>query len=138
MSKTSTAAERFINAMNTGNLEEMEEFIAPDFHQVMYGFPDLIGLDGAKGYVTMLRSAFPDLEQTIDDIVATDDKIAFRATLRGTHTGALRTIAPTGNRIEMPYHVFAEVVDGKLTRTWVVLDKMEYLQQLGVLPRPEE
>jgi predicted ester cyclase len=82
----------------------------------------------------MLRTAFPDLEQTIDDIVATDDKVAFRATLRGTHLGALRTIAATGKRIEMPYHVFAEVVDGKLSRAWVVLDKFDYLQQLGVLP----
>lgn len=135
MSKAKIAAERYIQAMNSGKLDDLAEFVAPDFQQIMYGFPEVNGLDGARGYITMLRSAYPDLQQSIDDIVADDEKAAFRGTLRGTHLGALRTIPPSGNQIDLSYLTISHVANGKLTRIWIALDKLDYLQQLGVLPR---
>jgi predicted ester cyclase len=34
-----------------------------------------------------MRSAFPDLEAHIDDLVAAEDKVAIRVSFRGTHQG---------------------------------------------------
>ncbi|MEZ4864208.1 MAG: ester cyclase [Caldilineaceae bacterium] len=135
MSTAKTAAERYINAMNTGTLDDLAEFVAPDFEQIFYGFPTVQGLEGANAYITMLRAAYPDLVQTIDDLVADGNKVAFHGTLRGTQLGPLRTVAPSGNQIELPYLALAHTVAGKLTRIWIAADKLDYLQQLGVLPR---
>ncbi len=84
MATAQSVVERYINVMNSGNIDELEKFIAPDFQQLFYGFPAVQGLEGARGYVTMLRTAYPDLEQRIDAILADEGKVAFRGTLRGT------------------------------------------------------
>lgn len=134
MSNALTAAECYINAMNTGNLNELEAFIDPDFHQAFYGFPNVTALEEAKAYIIMLRAAYPDLAQTIDTPVGDDERVAFRGTLRGTHKGDLRGIVPTGNRIDLPDLALAHVHNGKLTGIWIAADKVGYLQQLGVRP----
>ena len=55
-----------------------------------------IGLDGYKQTVTMFRTAFPDLNLTIDDQIGEGDKVAVLWTAHGTHKGELMGIAPTG------------------------------------------
>ncbi|MEZ4727357.1 MAG: hypothetical protein R3E79_09515 [Caldilineaceae bacterium] len=62
MSTAQTTAERYIHAANTGHLDALADFVIPDFHQRFYGFPDGWGIEGARAYLTMLRSAYPDLE----------------------------------------------------------------------------
>ncbi len=132
MSDARRAMERYIEAMNSGAIEMMGEYIADTYQQTFYGFPDVNGVAGAQAYVTMLRSAYSEMHQSIDDILVDGDKVAMHATLRGVHTGAIRGIPASGNRIEMPYLCIAHVRNGKVERAWVALDKLEYLRQLGV------
>ncbi len=84
-----------------GNLEVADELFAPNFvyHDPASG-EDWHGLESVKQYAAMLRAALPDLHVTIEDMVAEDDKAAFRYTLRGTHQGKFMGIAPTGRQIE--------------------------------------
>ena len=132
MSDAGRAMERYIEAMNSGAIETMAEYIADTFHQTFYGLPEVTGVAGAQAYVTMLRAAYSELCQSIDDLLVDGDKVAMRATLRGVHTGAIRDIPASGNRIEMPYLCIAHVRNGKVERAWIALDKLEYLRQLGV------
>jgi predicted ester cyclase len=44
----------------------------------------------------MLRTAFPDLRFTIEEVVAEGDTVAARVTLSGTHLGPFLSMAPTG------------------------------------------
>jgi predicted ester cyclase len=135
MSDNPNAIERYVAVMNDGSTEQLAAIVTDDFQQLLYGFPTAHGVAGARDYVTMLRTAFPDLQQSIDDMVVSADKIAMRGTLRGTHQGELRQIPPSGNRIDMPYLAIAHLTDGKLSHIWIALDKLEYLQQLGAIPR---
>ncbi|MFV7234626.1 ester cyclase [Flavobacterium sp. ZB4R12] len=48
-------------------------------------------LQGQKGYLTiiaMMRSGFPDIQWTIEDMITENDKVAVRFTMKGTHQGA--------------------------------------------------
>ena len=77
--KTKALVSKFFEeAWGKGNLAAVDEFIAADY--VMYpiasGLPP--GPEGTKQAITTYRTAFPDLQVTVDDIFAAADRVAFR------------------------------------------------------------
>ena len=49
-----------------------------------------------KAQVRLYRAAMPDLQFSVEDLVAEGDTVACRWTARGTHTGPLVNIPPSG------------------------------------------
>jgi predicted ester cyclase len=47
-------------------------------------------------------------------------------------------IAPTGNRVTVAGMTIDRVADGKIVETWDNYDAMGMMQQLGVIPSPEQ
>jgi len=121
---------------NTGDLSMVDEFYAADYTLHSPGAPDLRGTDAFKAYVTMYRTALPDMHFTIEDMLAEDDKVAWRVTARGTHRGELMGIAPTGKSAVIWAFIVSRFDAGKWAEDWVLVDTMGMLQQLGVLPAP--
>jgi steroid delta-isomerase-like uncharacterized protein len=120
---------------NTGDLDLVDEFYA-DYTMHCPGMPDVQGTEAFKGFVTMYRAAFPDIHFTIEDMVAEGDKVAWRATTRGTHRGDLMGIPPTGKPIEVSSIIVSRFDNGKWAEDWVLIDMLGMLQQLGVIPTP--
>jgi steroid delta-isomerase-like uncharacterized protein len=122
---------------NRGNLDVADELFTPDFvyHDPAGG--QLRGPENVKGYAAMLRAAFPDLQQTIEDQIAEGDKVAYRWTARGTHEGELMGIAPTGKRVEFTGIAVARLADGRIEEMWENYDALGMMQQLGVVPSPK-
>jgi steroid delta-isomerase-like uncharacterized protein len=78
----------FEEVFNQGNLEAVEEMFAPDYVLHDPTSPEEIrGTEGMRGYVSMYRTAFPDLQQSVEDQIAEGEKVATRLTGRGTHQG---------------------------------------------------
>jgi steroid delta-isomerase-like uncharacterized protein len=118
---------------NAGNLDVADELIAPDAvdHQ---GLPDSPpGPDGLKQLAWMYRSAFPDLSITVEDIIASDDKVVARTTMRGTHEGELMGIPPTGRAVEVSGIDIVRFVDGRMVEHWGNQDNMGMMRQLGLI-----
>ncbi|WP_458207014.1 ester cyclase [Haladaptatus sp. NG-SE-30] len=95
--------------------------------------------EGRDANVERLRNiidAFPDFEATVEDIVAEDDEVAMRVTLRGTHEGEFMGIEPTGNSFEVQNMVFTRIEDGKIAERWVQPDTLGMFHQLGVVESP--
>ncbi len=69
------------------------------------------GREGLKRHMMKLRSAFPDLRLTIEDMVAEDDKVATRWSLHGTHEGGLPAIGvrPTGEEVTVVHPLVVPV-----------------------------
>jgi hypothetical protein len=76
-----------------------DEFIAADY--VMYPIASGLqpGPKGTKQAITTYRTAFPDLQVTVDDVFAADDRVALRWSFRGTHLGDWLGVPPTGNHM---------------------------------------
>ena len=124
----------FQRLMNQGELALADELVSADFlnHDAPPGAPP--GPAGLRQIVTMLRTAFPDLHQEIEEMVAEGDTVVFRTTMRGTHSGPFMGIAPTGRRVEQQQiHIF-RFADGKTVEHRAVRDDLGMLQQLGVVP----
>jgi steroid delta-isomerase-like uncharacterized protein len=117
--------------LNEGNLELADEIVAEDLteHEQFPGLEP--GREGFKGFVTMFREAFPDLQVTVEDMIAEGDRVAARVTMRGTHQGEFLGIAGTGNRIEVPGVDIVRFSDGMAVEHWGVTDNMALMVQLG-------
>jgi steroid delta-isomerase-like uncharacterized protein len=122
---------------NRGNLAVAEKLFAPDFVYHDPAGEELSGPEDVKAYAAMLRAAFPDLHQTIEDQIAEGDKVAYRWTARGTHDGELMGIAPTGKRVEFTGIAVARLANGKIEEIWENYDALGMIRQLGVVPSPE-
>lgn len=118
---------------NKGNIALADQMIAANY---VYHDPEhpLHGPEGFKSLHAMYRSAFPDLQFTIEDTVVEGDKVAWRFKGEGTHKGELQGIPPTGKRVVVTGTLISRIANGQFVEDWNALDLLGMLQQLGVVP----
>ncbi len=127
----------FEEVFNQGNLAIADELVAPDFlnHEVPPGMNNR-GAESTRQVVTMLRTAFPDLHFTIEEVMAEGDTVAGRVTMSGTHLGPFQGIPPTGRSFQQAHMHFVRFRDGKAVEHRAVRDDLGMMRQLGVIPAP--
>ncbi len=129
---------RFVEEFwNEGNADAADELMAPDA-EIHMPTGERVALEGLKGFAGAFRRSFPDWHSTFEELVAEGDRVAERWTGRGTHRGELQGIPPTGKRVEVPGSVFYRIVGGKIVEFRGQLDMMGLMQQLGVIPSPQQ
>ncbi len=116
---------------NRWDLALADELISPDITFRGSLGVAVKGLDGFKQYVNLVRAAFPDFHNTIEESIAEGDKVVARLTYSGTHRGKLWGIAPTGRQITYAGVAIFRVVQGKVQEGWVLGDTLALLRQLG-------
>jgi len=124
---------------NQGNISLFDELVAPDFiehEELPPGIP--VGREGAKVLFTQLRSAFPDFKAEIEDLIAEGDRVVVRMKWTGTHEGEFMGIPPTGRSISIEVIDIVRFESGKFVEHWGIMDNMGMMQQLGVVPEPEQ
>ena len=122
---------------NQGNFYVADELIGANVleHQQQPGVsPDAAGPELVKQIARFYRSAFPDLQIAIEDLIAEEDRVAARVTISGTHQGEMLGIPPTGKRVEVSSIDIIRFEDGKAAEHWGETDVMAMMQQLGVVP----
>jgi predicted ester cyclase len=82
------------------------------------------------------RTAFPDWQEEIVQLVAEGDAVAGRFRCSGTHRGEFLGEAPTGKRMDVEEVFFLRVEDGKFVDFWGLEDSLNRMRQLGLLPSP--
>jgi predicted ester cyclase len=119
---------------NKGNLAVADEIIATNWVARAPGGQEYRDPDGFKQFITMTRNAFPDLQMTLEDIVAEGDKVAHCATLQGTFKGEIMGIAPTGKQVTMTTTTISRFEGGKEVEARMIYDQLSMYQQMGVSP----
>jgi steroid delta-isomerase-like uncharacterized protein len=122
-----------------GNLDLVDELFAADYVLHDPGIPggELRGPEDFKQrWVSMFRTAYPDLQLSVEDQIAEGDKVVARYTGRGTHQGELMGIPPTGNEVSVGGIIISRVSGGRVEEEWNSFDALGMMQQLGVIPPP--
>ena len=117
--------------------DSLEEVYAAD---VVWHNPDqdLQGIEGAKQFTRMFKTAFPDMSATVEDVIAEGDKVVTRVTFRGTHQGETEEFGPpTGRQVEGPGLSIHRIEGGKIVEEWNSYDSLSLLQQLGLVPEQQ-
>ncbi len=127
-------ARRSWELANQHNPDLIEEFYAPD---LVWHEPDreIRGYEEAKQLASQYFQAFPDINITVDDVIAEGDKVVTRYTIRGTHQGEIEDFGPpTGRQIELEGITIHRIEGGKIVEEWERWDNLSLLQQLGLAP----
>src|SRR5260370_3535405 len=90
------------------------------------------GVEGFRCYVQLVRDAFPDFHNSIEDLMAEDDRVAARLRYTGTHSGPLFGVAPTRKRIEYAGLALFHIKDERIASGVVLGDLNALMQQLGL------
>ncbi|MEX2425853.1 MAG: ester cyclase [Thermomicrobiaceae bacterium] len=105
---------------------------AVTFHYA--GTPRAVTQEQMSAIVLQWRAAFPDLNMSIDEIIAEGDIIAARLTMSGTHQGEWTGTAPTGRSFTMALTMFFRFEHGKMVELWESDDQLGFREQLGISP----
>lgn len=122
--------EKLFDTFNHGDLGRIDELVAPDY----LGPQGDKGPDGFRKVVVGLRTAFPDIHYTIDDLVAEDDRVAVRWHWTGTHKAPFRAFPPTGKAVSNAGLAIFRLKDGRIVAASLETDRLGFLQQVGAVP----
>ena len=122
----------FEEVWNQGNLDVLDEIISLDYINHTPGMPNPIpGPLGLRPIVESMRTAFPDLNYVIENMVVSDTKIAVQTTMYGTHSGDFFGLPPTHKVVKVSQMQIERIVDNKIVEHWRVTDELALLRQLG-------
>jgi steroid delta-isomerase-like uncharacterized protein len=126
---------RFLEFINTASEKLAQELISPSavFHVPGRTEP-MRGPAGYLAIIGMMRGGFPDIQWTLEEMVAEGDKIAARFTMRGTHRGTFFGIPPTGKTISVQAMNIYRLSGGQFVEEHGQPDMLGLLQQIGAVP----
>ncbi|WP_183576229.1 ester cyclase [Mucilaginibacter sp. X5P1] len=125
------ARELYEQILNKKEMKMLKGIIADDYT----GPNGLKGTTGFEAPIAPLIKAFPDIEWTIDAIIADGDKVVVSSHWHGTQTGDFQHIKATGKYVSNSGIVIYEFKDGKIISANVLTDRLSFLQQLDILPQ---
>jgi steroid delta-isomerase-like uncharacterized protein len=129
-----TATERLGAAVNSGNLEVLREVFAPTVVDRDPASDQAPGPEGFIQFFTGFRAAFPDLNISVEQLVADEDNVAIAYTITGTHQGDFLGVPATGRQIKARGVQIARFQNGQIVERWGSSDQLGILQQIGVNP----
>ena len=89
---------------------------------------------GIVNLSNVFLAGFPDIQFTLNDLLADRDKVILRFTMQGSNTGPFLGNLPTGNSMTATgIHIY-QIRDGRIVTAWLEYDLFATMQQLGLFP----
>jgi predicted ester cyclase len=104
---------------NEHQLENLGRFVAGNL------------LAEATEHTRQFLTAFPDVQVTIEDMIAEGDKVVGRLLVSGTNTGPFAGRPPTGKRITFASFRIYRLANGRIVESWAMQDRLGLMEQLG-------
>src|SRR5262245_35035082 len=125
-------ARRFQEAFAAGDTASLEEIVAEDVvdHTPRPGQPP--GRQPLLDAVAGFAAGFPDLEITVEQVVAEGDLVVQYGVMTGTNAGEWLGMPATNRPVSVAFMDMHRVVGGTVTESWHLEDIAGMLQQLGV------
>ena len=124
------------DVINQGQLERANDLVKEDFIE-LDPFPgQQQGREGLKALILLMRTAFPDMCWTVDEMVAEGEKVVTRFHWTGTHRDTFLGIPATGKSVVANGVVIDRLEAGKMADSRMLMDTLGLLQQLGAIPAP--
>ena len=122
----------FEDLWNRGDESLIDELLHPAYVNHSPGSPQMsTDREGVRWVLRALRTAFPDLRYTIEDMVVGDDAVAVRTTMSGTHRGDFFGLPPTGRSVRVNQINIEHFREGRIVSHHRVTDMAELMRQLG-------
>lgn len=128
--------EKYVEYWNTGNFNDIETILHPDFELRMTPkFEAEKGTEKFKENISKWRTAYPDFHIELHEIFYDKESAAARWTITATNTGPGRH-PPTGKHVEVMGISIVHFVDNKIKDEWIASNNLDWLMQLGYKLQP--
>ena len=128
---------KLAQAINSGDLASLDNVLAPNYirHDPNPLMKD-IGREEYKQAFRRLRSAFPDAQWRVEELLCDGDKVVGRWTFRGTQQGAFFNLPASGKVVTYPIIAIYRIEDGMIVEDWHIFHALGLWQTL--IPEIEE
>lgn len=130
------AAILFEEIITNNRLELVDEVFAPNFYWPQF---DLTGPEGVREWVRAFRTAFPDMDDRVQEQIAEGDVVVTRVRCIGTQDGPFRGLPPSGKRADFTAIGIDRFEGDYIVERSAHFDIADLMRQLGhtVLHVPE-
>ena len=127
-------ARRFYEEIvNTGDVDRIEELVAPGYTEVHGGQRHSVGPEGAKAHITGVREAYENLTVTINRQIAEGDWVVSCITATGIHKGIWHDMICTNEPVTFTGVNVDRVKDGKIVEHGGAADMLGPLLEIGAV-----
>jgi len=129
------AARRYNTFWSTGDEALARAALAPGFtdRTLPPGRPQ--GIAGPLAASKTVRSAIPDMQCDVEQMIVAGDRVVVHLRFRGHFTGRFKDTKGQGQAIDFIATDIYRVVGGRISDNWHLEDNLTFLQQLGVIGR---
>lgn len=134
LNNKSIANQFYAEVISKGDSSVMKSIMAENFidHNAAPNLPK--GIEGFKQFLTMVVTAFPDIQVKVEDVLADADKVIVRLTVSGTQTGVfMGNIPPSGKHAVWTGIDIIKIENGKITERWSQRDLLGIMKQIGAV-----
>lgn len=96
---------------------------------------NVTGIDGFKTYYKNFLTGFSEIKFTVVDAFGQDDRIVKHWRFEGKHTGVFFGIPATGKSVNIEGVTLVKMKNGKIAQERDFMDNLEFMNQLGIIPR---
>jgi len=135
-SKEKTLVRRFYEEIiNRARFDKLDEILDPKiiWHDPLLPTGEARGIKNFRNTLEMFRSAFPDLQITVEDQIQENERVVTRFTIDGTHKGELMGILATDRKFKVSGISIIRFERGKVVEEWIEEDGLGLMRQLGVV-----
>jgi predicted ester cyclase len=130
-------AERFLNGTHSKDIADVDvidDTVGP--HITCHGFPGTTITDheSYKAFFRTFRQSFTDLDWKVHALVADENYVSARWQIWATHSGDFAGVKADGRRITFDGMVLYRMEDGLIVETWLHINEMMLLSQIGAIP----
>ncbi len=126
--RNKTACLRFMEIADAHHFDDFDKVLTPDF--LAHLGETTMNREEWEPMVRGFYEAFPDLNHTVEEILAVGDRVVMRATDRLTHNGPFEGLAPTGRSVAFGQIAIYRMVEGRIAEIWQQVDFQGFMQQL--------
>ena len=140
MASTREIFDKLTAAFNNHDRAAINGLLADDCQAIGPGGMTARGKEEVFAFNWAWIEAFPDARANVEKVYIVDNVACEEGVFTGTHKGVLKTpagdIPPTGKQVRGEYLGINEVRGDKLVRQYLMFDRLQLMEQLGVAPAP--
>jgi predicted ester cyclase len=126
-------------SMIEGNVDAALAAYDPNFiyhNPVLKSMPSVDNVTAVRMLTEGARAAFPDLRYAIEAVIADGGMVAVLYSWQGTHLSSLGGVPATGRIVSATGAIVCRVSGGRIVEQWDIDDRLDVMDQLGLLPQP--
>lgn len=124
-----TVRSLYEDILSTGKFELLKQIVSEEYE----GPRGIKGPAGFAAAISPLRTAFPDIKWTVEDLIAEGDKVVVKWSWKGTNTSSFDGF-PASSKTVMHHAInIFQFEDHKIIKSWMQADRLGFYQQIGVI-----